>query len=307
MILQHAIDDLSEIVWDNDLGLNNSQEAWDWIQENLYSQEPLNTYETVIREDGSELVRLKTQFYVNEDLGVSILIKRTYPSNENNAGVTATYEISNNTDMSDFKLRIHIMDENFNIKSNTISNVAIKNEVIYNEWSGNKESTRYVNENGDLVAVKNFTIYQGQLGKGTKLRINFYNVEGVIGATFETKDIYTPLQISQYKTKCANRVLDILFYDIEETIDVLNNASMTNEAESLRMGTDQLFKQVLFQEVQILRTNGNTKPIYDKVMELSSQDYPLLDAVFPTAVLGRNVREILLAKFNPENFNFYNE
>jgi hypothetical protein len=81
--------------WHNDLGMNNSEEAVKWVNENLmqFENQDLKTMETVDRHNGLQpLTRIKTQTYQN--LGFTMVLSRTYPSVMSCAGVTANYNLT---------------------------------------------------------------------------------------------------------------------------------------------------------------------------------------------------------------------
>ncbi len=80
--------------WKDELGMNNSQEAMEWVNENLLNLESVNTTETVERAERSPLTRIKTQNYTNVEEGYSLLLTRDYPSVETVAGVKATYKLT---------------------------------------------------------------------------------------------------------------------------------------------------------------------------------------------------------------------
>lgn len=83
--------------WHNDLGMNNSEEALNWVNEYLFlnEDETAKTYETVNRPDELQpLTRIKTQTYTAE--GFTLLVSRTYPSVMSCAGVIATYNLKEN-------------------------------------------------------------------------------------------------------------------------------------------------------------------------------------------------------------------
>ena len=83
--------------WQDSLGMNNSSEAMEWVNEHLLSNEDetARTYETVDRPNGLQpLTRIKTQTYTAE--GYTLLVSRTYPTVMSCAGVTATYNLTNN-------------------------------------------------------------------------------------------------------------------------------------------------------------------------------------------------------------------
>ena len=80
--------------WIDELGMNNSELAMEWVNENLLSQVGEMTYETVER--GGDLVpltRIKTQSYSYD--GYTLVLTRTYPSVMSCAGVKAQYSLTN--------------------------------------------------------------------------------------------------------------------------------------------------------------------------------------------------------------------
>jgi len=80
--------------WKDELGMNNSASAMEWVNENLLNLESENTFETVERAERQPLTRIKTQTYTNTEEGYSLLLTRDYPSVETVAGVKATYKLT---------------------------------------------------------------------------------------------------------------------------------------------------------------------------------------------------------------------
>jgi len=78
--------------WQDELGMNNSQEAMEWVNDNLLNQESVNTTETVERAERGPLTRIKTQTYSNGTH--QLLLVRDYPTVETVAGVKATYTLT---------------------------------------------------------------------------------------------------------------------------------------------------------------------------------------------------------------------
>lgn len=80
--------------WQDSLGMNNSPEAMEWVNEHLLQNEDeeARTYETVERPDGLQpLTRIKTQTYKAE--GYTLVVDRTYPTVMSCAGVKAKYNL----------------------------------------------------------------------------------------------------------------------------------------------------------------------------------------------------------------------
>lgn len=80
--------------WHNELGMNNSEDAVQWVSENLLQNEieELKTFETVERKGLQPLTRLKTITCKNG--GYTLVLTLTYPSEMDCAGVTATYNLA---------------------------------------------------------------------------------------------------------------------------------------------------------------------------------------------------------------------
>ena len=78
--------------WKDELGMNNSQEAMEWVNENLLNLESENTMETVERVERQPLTRIKTQTYANDTH--QLVLVRDYPTVETVAGVKATYKLT---------------------------------------------------------------------------------------------------------------------------------------------------------------------------------------------------------------------
>lgn len=85
----------NEAEWQDSLGMNNSPEAMEWVNEHLLQNEDeeARTYETVERPNGLvPLTRIKTQTYTAE--GYTLVLSRTYPTVMSCAGVKATYKLT---------------------------------------------------------------------------------------------------------------------------------------------------------------------------------------------------------------------
>lgn len=222
------------------------------------------------------------------------------------------------------KLRAHEIEPSFNTRTNYISGVANELDKEFNEFTGVKEKTTYVNDADETVAVKNFNFYNENGKKGTIVTIDFYDKNNTISETTVVKDFYSEQRIEDFKSKCANRVLDRMLFDVKKEIDemnfFLNNASqeqvdgmlaqfgipskqyLQGMLQALEIMFNDLFKDILLPEVLILRNSGNSEDLYNA---LSTVVYAGFDEVALTSPLGLTYRQISLNKFNPENFNFY--
>tara|TARA_R110000850_G_scaffold1714_11_gene9208 strand:+ start:1873 stop:2472 length:600 start_codon:yes stop_codon:yes gene_type:complete len=104
--------------------------------------------------------------------------------------------------------RITEMCPSFDFQYGSVSNVAIKSVKVYNENSGLKESTTYLDYENNIVAIKKFS----KFNKGTKLVIDFYDKNNEVIETIETLDYYSEYQITKHDEKCTKRVSDILLW-----------------------------------------------------------------------------------------------
>lgn len=221
-------------------------------------------------------------------------------------------------------LLAHEIDQEFRPNIDFISGIAIESNKEYDEFSGLKTSTEYSNENGELVALKTFTVLKDKENKGTKLTIDYFDKNGNIGHTTVTKDFYSEERIETFKSKCANRVLDRMLFDFKKEIDemtfFLNNAPeeqvttfllqfgipnkqyLQGILSSVQIMFDDLFKDILISEVLILRNSGDSTDLYNA---LQTVVYAGFDEIAITSPIGATYRDISLRKFNPNNFNFY--
>jgi hypothetical protein len=93
--LQAAAGENPAIEWDEtntDL-YSQTQEAQNWVQQNIMNTESVNTMETVVRPSGrADLERIKLQTYTTAEF--TLVIDRTYRSVENCAVLSATYTLT---------------------------------------------------------------------------------------------------------------------------------------------------------------------------------------------------------------------
>ena len=229
-----------------------------------------------------------------------------------------------------YNLRIHQMVNDFNIYVDSISNVAFESGKIYNEFNGLKEKTTYVNENDEIVAVKNFELYKEGNKKGSKLVIDFYNIEDEIveEVRVSTIDFFTDLQIHKHRKKCVLRVFERVLWDFEQEVNSLNFIKENYSEEQKQLVAQQLglnniieltfltsslndlyndlLKIKLKDEVDLMYKTGETEELFNK---LSVIEYPFLDqqAITSEQEIKLTFRQILMAKFNPNNFKFYED
>jgi hypothetical protein len=225
-------------------------------------------------------------------------------------------------------LRIYDMSSEFKLPVDSIANVAHKVNTEYDEFTGLKIKSEYINENGEKVADKIFTIYDENGKKGTKVTIKFYDRNDEIdeSETVETLDFYSDLQIKQHKKKCVIRVFERLLWDFDVEIDqleyLIDNADEATKAamlpvigvpdiptleglpDMLRSLFDDLLKNLLVTEVDIMYKTGDPTDLYNA---MSTIDYPFLDqqALTSEQEVKLTYRQIMLNKFNPQNFEFY--
>lgn len=137
---------------------------------------------------------------------------------------------------------------------------------------------------------------------------------------------YTDLQIKKHKTKCVIRVFERLLWDFQQELDKLNyvinyytleqqqqvvlliGLSEVNQLNDLIINLHSLFNDLLkiqlVQEVDIMYKTGDTTDLFNRIYVI---DYPFLDqqAITSEQEIKFTYRQILQAKFNPQNFNFY--
>lgn len=224
-------------------------------------------------------------------------------------------------------LRIHDINSNFDTHKDLVSNIAYSMEKNFNEFNGLKESTSYVNNENEIVAVKTFSIYNENGNKGTKLIIDYYNKINEVQESVENRDYYSDLQIKQHTTKCIIRVFERLLWDVKQEIKQLNFiltyyteeqklqvlevlgvpdiATLEQIPIDLEFMFDDLFKGNLSQEVDTLYKTGSSVDLFNRISD--PLFYLPLDtqAITSEQEVKYTYRQILQAKFNPINFIFY--
>ena len=223
-------------------------------------------------------------------------------------------------------LRIHKINNSFDVNKDLVSNVSIESEKIYNEFNGLKECTKYVNDLGQLVAQKNFELFEQDGNKGTKLTIDFYDDNEEIGATSYTTDYYDDQRIKTFKGKCTIRVYERLLWDFDVEIGqlayIVENYTDAEKQQVIQdMGLpsiealnamptlltslfDDLFKVQLKDQIDLMYKTGDSTELFNAISVL---DYSPLDqqALTSEQAVKYTYRQILQAKFNPQNFDFY--
>ena len=200
----------------------------------------------------------------------------------------------------------------------------IESKKEFDEFTGIKKKSIYVNDKDEMVAIKNFSIYNENQKKGTLTSIDFYDGNNNVTKIKDIKSYYSEEQIEKYQSKCANRVLDRMLFDVKKELDemnfFLNNAPqeqvdamlqkfgipnkqyLQGMLQSLQIMFDDLFKNILLPEVLILINSGDTSDLYSR---LQTVEYIGFDTIALTSPLGKTYRQIALDKFNPQNFDFY--
>ena len=70
-----------------------TQEAQNWVQNNIMNNASVNTEETVVRSSGrADLTRTKTQTYTTTEF--TLVLDRTYQNNESCAMASCTYTLT---------------------------------------------------------------------------------------------------------------------------------------------------------------------------------------------------------------------
>ena len=220
--------------------------------------------------------------------------------------------------------RIKEMHLPFDVRTGLVATIATESEKVYNEFNGLKEFTKYVNGD-DLVAIKTFSIFNENGNRGTTINIDYYDNNNEVIESTSKSDYYSAQKIKAYKGKCTIRVYQRLLWDIDEELIQLNMIvdyytdaqktailpafGLSTIAELNAMPTymtnlfDITFKVNLKEEVDIMYKTGDSTALYVEINDTSKNLD--LDQIAATSTVGNTYRQILLLKFNPENFNFY--
>jgi len=212
------------------------------------------------------------------------------------------------------KLIIHTISKNFDIRKDFIASIANKvgEETDKNEFTGLKEKSSYYYKN-ELVCTKHFSILNaidpnGKKIKGTLVELRYYDeetkhlpIEQRNYVSHETYDSYTDTEIKEFKKKNIIFIWSKLLSDMEAEIAQVPGA----QGVQLKALFDNMFKVILKDEIDYLYKNGDTKPLYDRLNSGDAIFENLKLIPVKTSERKLNLFQVLVLKFNPQNFRYY--